>query len=154
MPRPILPPRSRDQDREKLYAKIREDYEQEQRVLAKPRIFGGPSTSTTTTTKMPQFLNQGQNPMHIQMVSPSHSHGQHQHESSSPLINLHHHSLRFNHDFPAGSSYFHRSNLTRPVVVGGEDPDALVRARRNFIRKVSLLCIFRVFLALKGNWCT
>ncbi|XP_021958520.1 mannosyl-oligosaccharide 1,2-alpha-mannosidase IA isoform X2 [Folsomia candida] len=132
VPRPMLPPRGRDEDREKLYAKIRQDLEQEdQRVLAKPRIFDGPSTSTTTTTKIPQVDGRG----HLQRMSPSSVSGSH-HISSPRNVHPHPALHTVEHAFPAGNSYFHRSNFTKPVVFGGEDPNGAVRSKRNVIRQM------------------
>jgi len=135
-PRPMI--HSRDQDKEKLYQKIKEDLEQEsRRVLEKPKfVHDGPSSSSSST---PSGLGLNKGPLSHQLEEPHrNAEGNHHGDEGGQEKNPDGAHGGGSALFPAGESYFHRTkNFSSLILNGGEDSDPVARERRDFIKKVS-----------------
>ncbi|ODM93687.1 Mannosyl-oligosaccharide alpha-1,2-mannosidase isoform A [Orchesella cincta] len=125
-PRPLNPPPRRVQDRERLYAKIQEDLEKEQRrVIEKPRIIGRPEVSSSANpNRLAQMGSPNKNAESsdvsqrvVGLPSP---------DGNSPLVN------------PADSVLAQpRTNSSiggGKIIYGGKDSDPEVDKKRDFIK--------------------
>ncbi|CAL8139896.1 unnamed protein product [Orchesella dallaii] len=126
VPRPLNPPPRRVQDRERLYAKIQEDLEKEQRrVLEKPRIIGRPEVSSSAS---PNRL--------AQMGSPNKN--TENSDASQRVVGLPSPDGNSNVVNPADSVIAQPKTNSSigggKIIFGGKDSDPEVDKKRDFIK--------------------